>query len=120
MLAGYEDANVVPHERKVAARPDGAIHFGFAFTGRRTQSSLSGRAGLQASAEAIGESGTDYDDDLRKVIATLPDRQRAAVVLRYFDDLSDADIAVALGCRVPAVKSLLHRALKELREVVER
>lgn len=50
----------------------------------------------------------------------LPYRQRAAVVLRYYADLPEAEIAEALGCRVPAVKSLLHRALKDLRNVVER
>jgi RNA polymerase sigma-70 factor (sigma-E family) len=59
-------------------------------------------------------------DELRDAVAKLPDRQRAAVVLRYYEDLSDADIADALGCRIPAVKSLLHRALKDLRKVVER
>ena len=58
--------------------------------------------------------------ELRDAIAALPHRQRAAVVLRYYEDLSEADIADALGCRIPAVKSLLHRALRDLREVVER
>jgi len=58
--------------------------------------------------------------ELRDAIAALPHRQRAAVVLRYYEDLSEADIADVLGCRIPAVKSLLHRALNDLREVVER
>jgi RNA polymerase sigma-70 factor (sigma-E family) len=59
-------------------------------------------------------------DELRDAIAKLPHRQRAAIVLRYYEDLPEAEIAATLGCRVPAVKSLLHRALKELREVVDR
>lgn len=58
-------------------------------------------------------------DELRDAIATLPPRQRAAVVLRYYEDLPEAEIAAAMGCGVPAVKSLLHRALGQLREVVE-
>jgi RNA polymerase sigma-70 factor (sigma-E family) len=58
--------------------------------------------------------------ELRDAIAALPPRRRAAVVLRYYEDLGDAEIADALGCRIPAVKSLLHRALRDLREVVER
>ena len=57
--------------------------------------------------------------ELRDVIAALPPRQRAALVLRYYEDLSDAEIAHVLGCRVPAVKSLLHRALNAMRKVIE-
>ena len=62
----------------------------------------------------------DAPDEMADAIARLPDRQRAAVVLRYYADLPEADIATALGCGVPAVKSLLHRALATLREVIER
>lgn len=64
----------------------------------------------------VGATGSD----LRDVIASLPTRQRTAIVLRYYEDLTDAEIATAMGCRVPAVKSLLHRALRSLRKVVER
>jgi RNA polymerase sigma-70 factor (sigma-E family) len=66
------------------------------------------------------EAVQDHPDELRDVIRRLPQRQRAAVVLRYYEDLSEADIARTLGCRVPAVKSLLFRALKDMRKVVER
>jgi DNA-directed RNA polymerase specialized sigma24 family protein len=41
-------------------------------------------------------------------------------VLRFYEDLPEADIARALGCRPGTVKSLLHRGLAQLREVVER
>jgi RNA polymerase sigma-70 factor (sigma-E family) len=58
-------------------------------------------------------------DELFDALATLPSRQRAALVLRFYEDLSEADIAVALGCRPGTVKSLLHRGLGELRKVVE-
>ncbi|MFZ6004460.1 MAG: SigE family RNA polymerase sigma factor [Actinomycetota bacterium] len=60
------------------------------------------------------------DNEVRYALAGLPYRQRAAVVLRYYLDLPEAEIATALGCRVPAVKSLLHRALEKLRQEVER
>ena len=40
-------------------------------------------------------------------------------MLRFYEDLSEADIAVALGCRPGTVKSLLHRGLAELRKVVD-
>ena len=42
-----------------------------------------------------------------------------ALVLRYYLDLSEADMADALGCRRGTVKSLLHRALADLRGVLE-
>lgn len=48
--------------------------------------------------------------ELRK----LPSRQREAVVLRYYLDLSEADIAEAMGCSPGSVKTHLHRALATL------
>jgi RNA polymerase sigma-70 factor (sigma-E family) len=53
-------------------------------------------------------------------LAKLPVRQRAALVLRYYEDLSEADIAEALGVRRGTVKSLVSRGLDQLREVIER
>lgn len=53
------------------------------------------------------------------VLAALPYRQRAAVVLRYYEDRPEADIAELLGVRPGTVKSLLHRGLAHLREVLE-
>jgi RNA polymerase sigma-70 factor (sigma-E family) len=54
-------------------------------------------------------------DQVRQVLATLPERQRAAVVLRYFYDYSDQQIADALQCRIGTVRSLISRALAGLR-----
>ena len=53
--------------------------------------------------------------ELRK----LPDRQREAVVLRYFLDLSEADIAETLGISTGSVKTHLHRALASLARGLE-
>lgn len=87
----------------------------------RRRADLEQRKGIEYRPEAEDEPENLRRpvDDLRDAVSRLPDRQRAAVVLRYYEDLSDAEIAEALGCRVPAVKSLLHRALKDLRKVVE-
>lgn len=59
-------------------------------------------------------------DGLAEVVAVLPFRQRAVVVLRYYADLSEAEIARALGCRPGTVKSLNARALAALAKEVER
>ena len=53
-------------------------------------------------------------DELQQAILQLPERQRLAVVLRYFGDLSLAEIAAAMGCAVGTVKSTLHSALARL------
>ena len=52
---------------------------------------------------------------VREAIATLPARQREAVVLRYLADLPLADVAEAMGCAVGTVKATLHHALCSLR-----
>lgn len=57
-------------------------------------------------------------NEMTDAIAALPYRQRAAIVLRYWHDCSEADIAAALGCRPGTVGSLIHRALAELRKVM--
>lgn len=54
--------------------------------------------------------------ELADVIDGLPQRQRTVVVLRYFEDLSEAEIAEVLGCRPGTVKSLAARALTTLRK----
>lgn len=53
---------------------------------------------------------------LQQALIALPSRQRAAVVLKYWGDLSEREIAFALGCRQGTVKSLLSRGLLALRE----
>ena len=59
-------------------------------------------------------------DQMWELLAALPRRQRAALVLRYYEDLPDADIAEVLGCAVGTVRSSISRALATLRtELVE-
>jgi RNA polymerase sigma-70 factor (sigma-E family) len=52
---------------------------------------------------------------LWQLLTELPYRPRAAVVLRYFHDLPDGEIATALGCRVATVRSLISRAVHAMR-----
>jgi RNA polymerase sigma-70 factor (sigma-E family) len=53
------------------------------------------------------------------LLTGLNERQRVAVVLRYVQDLSEAEIASVLGCRPGTVKSTLHRAIRVLRARLE-
>lgn len=57
--------------------------------------------------------------ELRDALGHLSDRQRVVVVLRYFVDLPDAEIAQTLDCRPATVRSLARRALAKLREELE-
>ena len=50
----------------------------------------------------------------------LPARQRAALVLRYYEDLSERETAEVLGCSVAAVKSLVARGSEALRREIPR
>jgi RNA polymerase sigma-70 factor (sigma-E family) len=54
-------------------------------------------------------------DWLRRALDRLPARQRAAVVLRFYEDLSERETAQVLGCSVGTVKSLSCRGLQKLR-----
>lgn len=56
---------------------------------------------------------------VRAALTRLKPRQRAAVFLRYYLDLPEAEIAGALGCRAGTVKSLLHRSLATLKEELQ-
>ncbi|HMG42223.1 MAG TPA: SigE family RNA polymerase sigma factor [Acidimicrobiales bacterium] len=68
----------------------------------------------------LPEPGLDGDAlAVRQALATLSPRQRAAVVLRYFEDLPEAEIARALGCRPGTVKSLLSRSLAKLKGALD-
>ncbi|HYZ99153.1 MAG TPA: sigma-70 family RNA polymerase sigma factor [Acidimicrobiales bacterium] len=55
---------------------------------------------------------------LLDALARLPYRQRAALVLRFYEDWPDAEIAALLRCRPATVRSLVHRGLAALRKVI--
>jgi RNA polymerase sigma-70 factor (sigma-E family) len=52
------------------------------------------------------------------VLQSLPERQRTAIVLRFYEDLSEATTAEVMGCPVGTVKSLVSRGLERLRAIV--
>ncbi len=54
----------------------------------------------------------------RRALMQLPLRQRTAVVLRYYEDMSEAQVADLMNCRPGAVKSLVFRGMSTLRETL--
>jgi RNA polymerase sigma-70 factor (sigma-E family) len=74
---------------------------------------------------AIGAAGQDEAEDIvsRQVLISalrdLPAKQRAAIVLRYLDDLPVTEVAVVLGCSEGTVKSHTARAVAKLREILK-
>lgn len=54
-------------------------------------------------------------DAMWRALQELPPRQRVALVLRFYEDLADSQIAEAMGCPVGTAKSLIHRGLERLR-----
>jgi RNA polymerase sigma-70 factor (sigma-E family) len=65
------------------------------------------------------EHPTLVSDELWDVLHTLPHRQRAAIVLRFYEDLPDARIAELLECREATVRTAIHRGLAKLRKEIE-
>ncbi len=70
----------------------------------------------QASVRVL--TGIDDRSEFRWALAALPPRQRAILVLRYWDGLSEAEIADVLGCPVGTVKSSASRGVAELRRML--
>jgi RNA polymerase sigma-70 factor (sigma-E family) len=60
--------------------------------------------------------GNPEIDETWAAVCRLPDRQRAVLILRYYADLPESEIAAVLDCRVGTVKSAHHRALERLRK----
>ena len=56
---------------------------------------------------------------VRRLLDSLPPRQRAVLVLRFFDDLEDTEIASIIGCRRGTVRSIISRSLQQLRAETE-
>ncbi|GAA5016633.1 SigE family RNA polymerase sigma factor [Terrabacter aeriphilus] len=74
-----------------------------------------GRPDRAARDRASGAGQVDDRTDLWRALARLPKRQRAVVVLRFYEDLSEAETAEIMQCSVGTVKSQASRALAKLR-----
>lgn len=83
---------------------------------RRAALERSNATATRAATDGDGTGPVDDRDALWRALAALPDRQRAALVLRFYEDLPDEQIADTLSCRPATVRSLLSRGLAALRE----
>ena len=71
----------------------------------------------QSAADQIAT--VDLRDSLVRLLMQLPPRQRAVIVARYFEQLTEAEAAEVLGCSIGTVKSAAARALFQLRKLSE-
>ena len=87
------------------------------FRHRKVEAAYLRRAAREA---LVDEPDHARRDELRMALGGLPARQRAAVVLRYYGDLSEQQTSEALGCSEAAVRSMVARAMETLRERIPR
>ena len=71
----------------------------------------------QLPADPDVTAAVDLREALMRIMRMLPPRQRAVIVLRYWEQLSQAETAAALGCSEGAVKSSASRGLQRMRDL---
>lgn len=98
------------------ANPDGYLRTSVVNLARTTHRRSARERGRRVDAVTVTHI-PDYDETWA-VLRALPYRYRAALVLRFYEDMSEADIAEALGCRPGTVKSLIHRGLARVKEAL--
>ncbi len=81
------------------------------------------RSYLERRTAELRDGHTDRDvaeyESMRMALLSLPQKQRAAIVLRYYEDLHESEIADLLRCRPATVRSLVARGLETLRRIPE-
>ncbi|MBV9805311.1 MAG: SigE family RNA polymerase sigma factor [Solirubrobacterales bacterium] len=88
--------------------------------GRRTQRrrELTASLSLEPVDEANAHGAIDQRDELAAALAELPPRMRTVLVLRYFLDLPEAEVAAAMKCSLGTVKSTASRGLARLEQAL--
>jgi len=110
--------------RTISGNPEGYLRqtmYHLAINDWRRKKSWRARLGLLAAPDAVpdGSAVVDQRDRVVRLLQQLPPRQRTAVVLRYWEDLTEAEAAKAMNCSVGTVKSATSRGLSRLRELSE-
>lgn len=88
---------------------------------RRVEHDDADLAAMPSSARSPEECAIEADraERVRELVARLPERLSQAILLRYFDELSEREVAERLGIPVGTVKSRLHHGLKQLAAAVK-
>jgi RNA polymerase sigma-70 factor (sigma-E family) len=115
---------VIKRWRRIHGNPEGYLRrtmHHLAIDGWRQKKTRRARLGLLAAPEAAPDAAdaVDQRDRVVRLLQQLPPRQRTAVVLRYWEDLTEAETAKAMNCSVGTVKSAASRGLSKLRELSE-
>jgi RNA polymerase sigma factor (sigma-70 family) len=87
---------------------------------KRWQADAIRRRTEERAANATSEESVVGDLYLLDAVDALPERQRLAVVLTYYGGLRSGEVGDLIGCKAATVRSLVHRALESLGEVIER
>jgi RNA polymerase sigma factor (sigma-70 family) len=84
---------------------------------RRKAAERRARSRVQAlPGPVVEQADSEWALEVRNAVASLPPRQRTALVLRYYLDLPIAQTALLMGCSTGTVKSLTHKAVLSLRK----
>jgi RNA polymerase sigma-70 factor (sigma-E family) len=108
--------------RTIRGDPEGYLRrtlYHLAADGWRRKRAWRARLGLlgQPGARPDDTGAVDNRDQLLRLLRQLPPRQRTAIVLRYWEELTEAQVAQAMGCSPGTVKSATSRGLRRLREL---
>jgi RNA polymerase sigma-70 factor (sigma-E family) len=132
MLAGSQEAGedllqaalerVYRHWGRIEGDPEGYLRrtlYHLAADGWRRQRGWLARLPLLRPADTATEptDTVDQRDQLVRLLVQLPPRQRTAIVLRYWEQLTEAEAAEVMGCSPGTVKSATSRGLQRLREL---
>jgi RNA polymerase sigma-70 factor (sigma-E family) len=116
-------ARTWPHWEKIKRRDDPEVYVRRVMvntwsTWRRRRWHREQAVDLLPDSAAPGDLATEVTVRVavRSALSSLTDRQRAVVVLRVFDDLSEVQVAQVLGCAVGTVKSTMSQAFAKLRD----
>jgi RNA polymerase sigma-70 factor (sigma-E family) len=108
--------------RTIRGNPEGYLRrtlCHLAADGWRRKQAWRARLGLLGGPEAQPDDtgAVDNKDQLLRLLRQLPPRQRTAIVLRYWEELTEAQVAQAMGCSPGTVKSVTSRGMRRLREL---
>lgn len=114
-----------PRWRRIKDKPESYLRISLANAAANRWRTRSRRVSEVPLDEATAVTRTGHEqqvvdhDQVVRALRQLPPRMRAVLVLRFFDDMSEADVAKALRCSTGTVKSQTSRGLTRLRELLD-